>query len=150
MGVFLNGLKSCFFGAFEEKDDLSKCDFWRSNIVTKPFSWAGLLRIYIKTMLSVLTCFYCRYFTTLYVYFVRRRTLILFDYFTADRNRTQTNVLTHLKTPSTDYQTVSQDLYRRFYRIDGCWFCIFHVFNLFVLAREVMFYLKLFAKQMNV
>ena len=58
-----------FFGAFDEKDHLSNCDSWCSDLFLINSIVHGSLRIDIKTTFSVWKRVDCQHFTTLYVYF---------------------------------------------------------------------------------
>ena len=66
-----------FFATFDEKDDLSNCDFWRANTQSILSLAQGSLRIQIKIMFSMREMLTLEYFVPSYVHFVRRSTLII-------------------------------------------------------------------------
>jgi len=62
-------LKRCFFGAFDEKDNLSTCDSWCNDLFLISSVVHDSLRIDIKTTFSVWKRVDCQHFRILYVYF---------------------------------------------------------------------------------
>ena len=83
-------LKRCFFGAFDEKDNLSTCDSWCNDLFLINSVVHDSPRIDNKTTFSVWKRVDCQHFRILYVYFrSTSHTFLIPENFTAIINMTQ-------------------------------------------------------------